>query len=133
MNGSNISREIGKLANIFGRSMGSVSINKLFSSYFEADFSGSGKPEQITYLLNKYKDNTKELQYIVQEIINNHSSVTAKNIEPINNSLSLSQYPAALLRLGTKHWEKCNLRRLIRAMPRSSAAVGRFTIFKFKG
>ncbi len=58
-----MSRDIGKLANIFGRSMGNVSINKLFSSYFEADFSGSGKIEQITYLLTKYKDNPKELQY----------------------------------------------------------------------
>jgi hypothetical protein len=87
MKGSNMNRDIGKLANIFGRSMGNVSINKLFSSYFEADFSGSGKIEQITYLLTKHKDNPKELQYIVQEIINNHSSVTAKNIEPINNSL----------------------------------------------
>ncbi|VVB51730.1 Uncharacterised protein [uncultured archaeon] len=81
------SRDISKLANIFGASMGTVSIPKLFSSHFEADFSGSGKREQITYLLNKYKEDPKELLYIVQEIINNHTSVTAKNITPINDSL----------------------------------------------
>lgn len=84
---TNTSRDISKLANIFSGSMGNVSIHKLFSLYFEADFSGSGKREQITYLLNKYKDNPKELLYIVQEIINNHTSVTAKNIAPINDSL----------------------------------------------
>ena len=81
------SRDISKLANIFSGYMGNVSIHKFFSSYFEADFSGSGKREQITYLLNKYKDNPKELLYIVQEIINNHALATAKNIATINDSL----------------------------------------------
>lgn len=87
MGENRIGRDIDKFANIFGRSQGNVSVDKLFSSYFD-DFSGSGKREQIVYLLNKYKDDLNELQYIVQQIINNHSQViTAKNIEPINNSL----------------------------------------------
>ncbi|CAG0973813.1 hypothetical protein METP3_01659 [Methanosarcinales archaeon] len=80
-------RDINKFANIFGEISGNVTIGKLFPSYFQADFSGSGKRKEITYLLNKYKDNPKELLYIVQEIITNHNSFTAKNITTINESL----------------------------------------------
>lgn len=85
---NNISRDINKFANIFGKIYGNVTIAKLLPSYFEADFLGSGKQNEITYLLNKFKGNHKELLYIVQEIINNHSSVfVTENIILINDSL----------------------------------------------
>jgi hypothetical protein len=64
------SRDINKFANMFGSKQGTISVEKMFSNYFrKSDRKLTNKTERIVFLLDSNKSDIKELQYIIQQIL----------------------------------------------------------------
>lgn len=79
---------IKRFSNIFSTISGKQAIVRRLEHYFQDDYKGLTKEDQIFYLFRKYKLDTKKLMDIIQEILLIHNeSYVRDNLNKINDAL----------------------------------------------